>query len=96
MNILKVQSNENIKNNYIYLPKEYVDTHSLLDSHQTVSIIKLKKMNSDDIVYLGWMGGISSKEGVIQISNTLWGAHCQKNQKGFNYILKTRYIEYTV
>jgi hypothetical protein len=71
MNILKVQTNDNIKNNYIYLPKEYVDTHTLLDSDKIVSIIKLKKMQSDEIFYFGWMGGISSKEGVIQISNTL-------------------------
>ena len=70
MNILKVNLSEHVKNNYIYLTKDYIDTH-LLSPQNLVTIIKFKKINTDEMIYLGWMGGISSKEGVIEISLTL-------------------------
>lgn len=70
MNILKVNLNDQIKNNYIFLPKEYVESHQILNEN-LVTIIKLKKINSDEIIFLGWMGGTSSREGLIEISSPL-------------------------
>jgi SpoVK/Ycf46/Vps4 family AAA+-type ATPase len=70
MNILKVNLNDQLKNNYIFLPKEYIESHLLLNRN-IVTIIKLKKINTDEIIFLGWMGGTSSREGLIEISSPL-------------------------
>ena len=73
---LKVILNDRIKDNNAYLPSEVlenINSNSIKIEEKQISfnIVKLKMMNLEDDIYLGNIGGISSKENCIEISRFL-------------------------
>lgn len=72
--VLKIFSNERIQNNYIYLPADIANL--VMDefndiSEKRVKIAKIKKMNLEKPIFLGYLGGISNKENSIELSSKL-------------------------
>ena len=70
MSILKIILNEHIKNNYIYLPSQFIKENTIQTEFLPI-IIRLRPLNSNKNLFLGWNGGISSKEGNVELSSEI-------------------------
>jgi len=70
MSIFKIIENENIRNNYIYLPSRFINENHI-QTNLFPQIIKLRQLNQVENIFLGWNGGLATKDDIIEISSAM-------------------------
>jgi len=90
--ILKISWNDKLKNNFIYVPQ---DLSSLFDedyseiNKQVLRIVKIKKLNSEKSIFLGYLGGLSNKLNTIEISSKFCEINDLKNGEYVKILFET-------